>query len=120
VASQSRKHRGLRTQKVVAEELRSIYPYAEPTGAGRSGKDILSTPGISIEVKARTDFDPMAWVRQAVKEAANHDEIPIVVMRPNGMGETTVDQWPAFMPLSFLKRLLVEAGYGCGASERKG
>lgn len=112
MTSQSRKHRGLRTQKVVAEYMRRLFPYAESTGSGRAGKDILGTPGISIEVKARTGFDPMAWSRQACKEAGILGEIPMVVMRPNGMGEATVNEWPVFVPLAFMEQLLGEAGYG--------
>ena len=45
--SQSRKHRGYRTQKVGAEHLAANgFPYAESTGAGRSGTDITDITSI--------------------------------------------------------------------------
>jgi len=55
VASQSRKHRGYRSQKVLANYLaENGFPFAESTGAGRSGTDITGTIGIDWEVKAST------------------------------------------------------------------
>jgi len=46
----------------------------------------LFTPGHAIEVKARRDFQPMKWLRQA-KDNAKPGEIPCVVMRCDGQGE---------------------------------
>lgn len=107
--NQSRKHRGLRTQKVIAEYLAlNGWPYAESTGAGRTGNDITGTPGLAIEIKARTGFNPMAWVKQA---AANPG-LPLVMFRPNGMGETTTASWPCIIRLADLITLLRDAGYG--------
>lgn len=109
VASQSRKHRGYRTQKVFAEHLRDIFPHAEPTGAGRQGADILGTVGVHFELKARTNLDPKAGLRQAHAEAG--DDLPILVTRLNGQGEQSIGEWVAFMRVDTLKQLLREAGY---------
>jgi hypothetical protein len=58
--SQSRKHRGYKSQKIVANYLvANGWPYAESTGAGRSGTDVTGTIGIDWEVKARTGFNPL-------------------------------------------------------------
>jgi hypothetical protein len=109
MATQSRKHRGLRTQKVVAEYLAlNGWPYAESTGAGRSGSDITGVPALAIEVKARAAFDPMAWVRQA----ASSEGLPLVTFRPNGMGEQSVASWPCIIRLADLVDLLHGSGYG--------
>jgi len=51
--SQSRKHRGFRTERVVATYLQQWWSGAA-VGRG-SGKDIVNIP-IDIEVKARSDF----------------------------------------------------------------
>jgi len=52
--TQSRKHRGYRSQKVVAQYLAANgFPYAESTGAGRQGSDITGTVGIDWVIKAR-------------------------------------------------------------------
>jgi len=107
--TQSRKHRGYKTQKIVADHLAARgWPFAESTGAGRSGSDITGTPGLAIEVKARADFSPMAWVRQA---SAN-EGLPLVTFRPNGMGEASVNIWPCIILLGDLIDLLHAAGYG--------
>ena len=109
--SQSRKHRGLRSQKVVADYLRQRgWPYAEPTGAGRQGSDILGTPDVAIEVKARAGFDPLAALRQAADAAEGR--LPFAVLRLNGQGETTVHEWVAVIRFGDLVRVLNEAGYG--------
>lgn len=107
--SQSRKHRGLRTQKVVADYLSvNGFPFAESAGAGRSGSDITGTVGISIEIKARAGFEPMAWLRQA----GTNQGLPMVCFRPNGIGETKVAEWPCILRLADLVQLLRDAGYG--------
>lgn len=108
--SAHRKRRGAETQRIVAEALRRDgWPFAEATGAGLQGVDITGTPGLAFEVKARRDFDPKAAMRQAIAHASG---VPIVVVRPDGMGPTTVDDWPAILPFHVLRRLLRMAGYG--------
>lgn len=80
-----RKHRGYRTQKVIAEYLKQWWQHADTAGAGRQGEDILNLPSLSIEVKARSDFQPLAWIKQA--EANSNHKLPLVIMRCNGQGE---------------------------------
>lgn len=113
--SQARKRRGMRTQLLVTEYLRANgWPFAESAGAGRSGTDVLGTPDIACEVKARTDLSPLAWVRQA--EAAADGRLPFVAFRPNGMGETP-ETFLAMLRLSDLVQLMREAGYGSNDTE---
>lgn len=105
----SRKARGAATQRIVASYLTCHgWPYATDAGAGRGGVDVLGVPGLSIEVKARTGFNPVAWVR----EAASRPGIPLVVVRPNGMGEASIEQWPVLIRLADLVDILRSAGYG--------
>jgi hypothetical protein len=99
-----RKHRGYKTQSVVAEWLKQWYPYAESTGAGRQGEDITGIP-FSIEVKARSDFSPLAWIKQA--ESNKGDKLAFVVSRCNGQGEDA-GQYLAFMRLGDLMNILKE------------
>jgi hypothetical protein len=109
--SQSRKRRGRDTELLAARYLAEHgWPYAMPTGAGAAGRDITGTPGLAFEVKARAGFEPMANLRQAIKNAGG--DLPLVLLRPNGMGPTTLDIWPVFMPLSSAVYLLRKAGYG--------
>lgn len=109
--SQARKHRGMRTQAVVAEWFRDRgWPFAQPAGAGRPGVDVTGTVDIAVEVKARRDLNPLAWIRQA--RAAASGRLPFVVFRCDGQGETTVGEWPVLIRLEDFTRLLHEAGYG--------
>ena len=82
--SQHRKHRGYRTQKVVADYLKRWYPYAESAGAGRTGSDVIGIP-FDIEVKARTGFQPLEAIKQL--KLRKSDKLGFVVMRMNGQGE---------------------------------
>lgn len=91
MTSQSRKHRGYRTQKVVAEYLKANgFPYAESTGAGRSGTDVTGIVGVDIEVKARTGLDLPALMRQ-LKERKDAFDLGVGVLRLNGQGENAAD-----------------------------
>ena len=112
MASQSRKHRGYRSQKVLALYLADNgFPFAESTGAGRSGSDITGCVGIDWEVKARTGFNPAAVIAQ-MKERNNGKDIQLAVLRLNGQGEKSVGDWVALTRLETLVDLLREAGYG--------
>jgi hypothetical protein len=111
VPSQSRKHRGYRTQKVWANYLsENGFPFAESTGAGRSGTDITGTIGIDWEIKARTGFNPAAAIAQ-LKDRKSED-LGIVVLRLNGQGEKSVGDWVTLLRGEDLVWLLREAGYG--------
>ena len=104
----SRDRRWSETQQAVAAHLQVIYPYALPVGSGRQGIDITGTPGTAWEVKARRAFSPAAWVRQAARQAG--DDLPVVVLRPDGMGLATVGTWPTMLRLDDLLALITKAG----------
>jgi len=102
MASQHRKHRGMRTQKVVADWLKQWYPNAESSGSGRNGEDITGVP-FSIEIKARSQFSPLAWIKQA--ESNKGGKIAFVVSRCNGQAERA-EEYLAFMRLGDLMNIL--------------
>ena len=110
MASQSRKHRGMRSQKVVADWFAAHgWLFAETTGAGRSGSDVTGVPGLHIEVKARRAFSPLAWLRQA--ESDPGAGLPFVVFRCDGQGEANVGEWGVLVRLDRFTDVLKEAGY---------
>ena len=110
--TQSRKHRGYRSQKVVAEYLAANgFPYAESTGAGRQGSDITGTVGIDWEVKARAGFNPAETMKQ-LKERGNDLDLRVAVLRLNGQGEASIGDWVALLSLEQLVELIRQAGYG--------
>jgi hypothetical protein len=105
--SQSRKHRGFRTERVVATYLSQWWRSAS-VGRG-SGKDIHNVP-FDIEVKARSDFQPLAWLKQ-VEKRTQGKELSAVVVRMNTQGEDA-SKYLAFMRFQDLVQLLLKAGYG--------
>ncbi len=87
----ARQDRGKRTNVVVAAWLQAHgWVRAEPTVGSETGQDVKHVPGHSIEVKARSDFDPRTWWRQA-KANAKDSEMPCVIVRCNGQGESADD-----------------------------
>ena len=107
MASQSRKHRGFKTERVVADYL-SQYWSGATVGRG-NGKDIVNVP-MDIEVKARTAFQPLEWLRQSRKRTEKNGELNLVVCRMNGQGEDAAE-YLAFLKFSDLVQLLIKAGY---------
>ena len=111
-----RKARGSATQVLAAEWFRNRgFPYCTDAGSGRTGRDLLNMPKLAGEVKARTDFSPLAWVRQA---KANADgDLPFVLLRCNGQGPATLPDWPVLVRLADFTDLLRRAGFGTPLEE---
>lgn len=107
MTSQSRKHRGFRTERVVADYLQTWW-HGATVGRG-NGKDIVNIP-MDIEVKARTAFQPLEWLRQSRKRTEKNGELNIVVCRMNGQGEDAAE-YLSFLKFSDLVQLLIKAGY---------
>ena len=83
----ARQRRGRRTNVVVAEWLaKHGHPAAEPTVGAETGPDVQNVPGHRIEVKARANFDPLKWLRQAARH--HGPGTPCVIIRCNGQGES--------------------------------
>jgi hypothetical protein len=105
--SQSRKHRGFRTERVVAEYLRRWW---EGASVGRgSGRDILNVP-FDCEVKARTGLDIKGTLRQIESRTSKSGLLGFAAFRLNGTGEHP-EEYVAMLRLGDLVGLLLEAGY---------
>jgi hypothetical protein len=103
MASQARKHRGFRTERVVAEYL-STWWHGACVGRG-SGKDIVNVP-FDVEVKARAGFQPLAYIKQLKARTAISGELGFGVIRLNGQGEDARD-YAAIIRLEDLLPLLI-------------
>jgi hypothetical protein len=88
MASQARKHRGFRTERVVAQYLSTVWQGA-CVGRG-SGKDIVNVP-FDVEVKARSGFQPLAYLKQLKTRTDISGELGFGVLRLNGQGEDAAD-----------------------------
>lgn len=116
----TRKGRGARTQDLVALWFREHgWPEARDVAAAVGGADILGVLGWAPEVKARRGFEPLKWIRQAVKNALP-GQYPAVIFRCDGQGEAAVGDWPVLLRLADFTALLHEANYGERAGRLSG
>jgi hypothetical protein len=107
----SRKARASETEAVAAEWFRQRgFPFATQTGAGRTGRDLLNMVGLAPEIKARAGFEPLSWIKQAVRNADG--DLPFVLFRCNGQGPGSIADWPVLVRLEDFTRLVRAAGYG--------
>lgn len=105
--SQSRKHRGFRTERVVADYLRLWWEGAT-VGRG-NGRDILNVP-FDCEIKARTGLDIKGTLRQIEARTTESGLLGFACFRLNGQGEQPSD-YVAMLRLGDLVQLLLDAGY---------
>ena len=103
MASQARKHRGFRTERVVAQYLSTVWAGA-CVGRG-SGKDVVNVP-FDVEVKARAGFQPLAYIKQLKARTALSGELGFGVIRLNGQGEDA-REYAAIIRLEDLLPLLI-------------
>ena len=107
MSQNSRKARGFRTERVVAEYLRRWW---EGASVGRgSGRDILNVP-FDCEVKARTGLDIKGTLRQIESRTSESGLLGFACFRLNGQGEQPSD-YVAMLRLGDLVQLLRDAGY---------
>ncbi len=107
MASQHRKHRGYRTQRIVSDYMRQWFPFADSAGAGRTGSDILNVP-FDVEVKARAGFDPKAAMNQLKHRESG--KLGFAVLRLNGQGESPED-YCCIIRMDDLMGLFIQGGY---------
>ena len=107
--SQNRKHRGYKTQALVAEYLKvNGWTGAASTGAGRTGSDVINVP-FDVEVKARRGLvisETMKQLKERSKEGLGFG-----VLRLDGQGEASIDEWVGIIRLADLVYLLKASGY---------
>jgi hypothetical protein len=106
----ARRSRGAETQRIAAEWYRANgFPFCTDAGAGRSGRDLLNMIGLAPEVKGRADFHPLAWSRQAARNAAG--DVPFVLLRCNGQGPAAIAEWPVIVPNLHWTQVIRAAGF---------
>jgi len=111
MSNQSRVHRGLKSQDIVAKYLAANgWPYALSAGSGRQGSDVTGVPGLDIEVKARRGLN-IATAMKQLRDRHQEGLLPVAVLRLDGQGETHIADWPALLPFGVFVNLLKAAGY---------
>ena len=104
----SRRARGFRTERVVAEYLSTWWPSA-CVGRG-SGKDIVNVP-FDCEVKARTGFQPLAYMKQLKARTSITGELGFGVLRLSGQGEDAAEYCAIIRLADLLPLLQLKYGH---------
>ena len=69
--------------------------------------------GIAVEIKNHASYKFPEWLRETEVERVNAKaDVGLLVVKPNGVGLGSVDQWWAIMPVGAMMKLLSDAGYG--------
>ena len=108
MASQARKHRGFRTERVVAQYLSTVWENAN-VGRG-SGKDIVGVP-FDAEIKARAGFQPLAYLKQLKARTSISGELGFGVIRLNGQGEDAAEYACIIRLADLLPLLILKYGH---------
>jgi hypothetical protein len=104
----SRRSRGFRTERVVAEYLSIQWPGAS-VGRG-SGKDIVNVP-FDCEVKARAGFQPLAYLKQLKARTSVSGDLGFGVIRLNGQGEDAAEYCAIIRLADLLPLLILKYGH---------
>jgi len=108
----SRRERGRESEKLVAKYLVSNgFETAHVTSMAASGSDILGIEGLDVEVKARKGFNPNAALAQ-LRRRSSTTGMGVAILRLNGQGEASLDDWCGVIRLADLVYLLKASGYG--------
>jgi len=103
-------------ETAVVELLRVAgFPLAERAAlSGRDDRgDINGTPGLAWEVRNRRTVNLPSWLVDAQSRAVvTGADYGLLVVKPQGVGITRVENWAAVLPLADMLKLLREAGYG--------
>ena len=108
MASQHRRTRGFRTERVVSQYLSTVWPSAN-VGRG-SGKDIVGVP-FDCEVKSRTGFQPLSYLRQLKARTDKSGELGFGVLRLNGQGEDAAEYCAIIRMADLLPLLILKYGH---------
>lgn len=104
MANQARKRRGRETEHIVTARLRKIWENAYVVNSGASGSDVLGLK-FFVEIKARKDFKPKE-VLDSIQKRTEGKQLGFAVMRLNGQGEASVDDFAAVIRFGDLITLL--------------
>lgn len=115
----SRRRRGRATEHVVADYFARFWETARVVNSSVGGNDVVGLP-FDVEVKARAGFNPKQYLDQLKRRSKGG--LGFAVLRLNGQGETTPEDYAVVMRLGDLIPILEQqrpnAGigrcHGCG------
>ena len=75
--------------------------------------DVSGMVGLVVEIKNHKTYKFPEWLKETEIERVNAKaDYGVLVVKPNGVGLNSVDDWWAVMPVGAMLNLLRDAGYG--------
>ena len=75
--------------------------------------DVSGMVGLAIEIKNHKTYKFPEWLKETEVERVNAKaDYGVLVVKPNGVGLNSVEDWWAVMPVGAMLNLLRDAGYG--------
>lgn len=108
------KQKGTLAESAVVEYLKNFWPLVERRVlSGKNDKgDISGIPKIVIEIKNQKTYKIHEWLKETEIEKTNAKaDFGVLLVKPNKIGVSKVDQWWTVIPLGDLVQLLQKAGY---------
>jgi hypothetical protein len=97
VPARERRKGNTAEQAVVRYLIAAGYPLAitsrNSRGGTQAGEDIIGVPKVSIEVKNRKAIDISMSLRQTALQATLVGRIPVLIVKPYGVGLESVGDW---------------------------
>lgn len=111
--------KGTAAESALVAHLRvSGFPHAErsPLRGNKDRGDVTGIPGVVLEMKDKARYAISEWMAETEAEIANADALTgALIVKPNGIGLTSVGRWWAILPVDRYLRLMREAGHGAPA-----
>lgn len=103
------KQKGTLAETAVADYFRQTFPAVERralSGVNDKG-DISNVPGCVIEVKNQRSYKIHEWMKETDTERINaRADIGVLVIKPNGVGVSKVNEWWAVVSLETVTKLI--------------
>lgn len=111
------KQKGTLAETAIVNYLKETWPTAERRVlSGKNDKgDITGIPNLVFEVKNQKTYSISQWLKETAIEKENAvADFGFLIIKPNGVGVSKVENWWSVLPLEDLTRLLLKAGYAQG------
>lgn len=108
----TRRARGRETELLLAQYLQAHgWTGVHAGSSSAAGSDIRGMEGVDWECKARRGFSPLAAMAQ-IRARLKDTGLGIAVLRQDGQGPASMDDWVCVLRLSDVVYLLKASGYG--------
>lgn len=111
------KRKGTLAESAVVDYLRRTFSMAERRAlqGSKDRGDVSGIPKVVIEIKNHASYKLPEWMRETKVEKENDNaELGILIIKPNGIGVSNVQDWWTVVPLETMVKLLKDAGYAKG------